>query len=165
MGENRERMLQTAPRLSTYLRVLLGRDKDVDDILQTVYVRYLERPPKGDAKEVEGWLFKVARHEALNAQRGHRRRREREQKSPFNRDEMKTNPAQQLERVEALHRVQKALTKLPLELREPLYLKVVEQLSFREISARTGQPKSTVALRVQDGLVQLNRFYHGAANG
>ena len=53
-----------------------------------------------------------------------------------------------------------ALKQLAVEYREPLYLNVAEGLSVREIAERTGTSKSTVAVRVREALVLLNRAFH-----
>jgi len=42
-----------------------------------------------------------------------------------------------------------------------LYLKIVENYSLAELERLTGVPVSTAALRVQEGLVLLNRCFHG----
>jgi DNA-directed RNA polymerase specialized sigma24 family protein len=42
-----------------------------------------------------------------------------------------------------------------------VFLKMVEGLSYREVGERTGVPRSTVALRVQEGLVSLSNCFHG----
>ncbi|MCW8133832.1 MAG: RNA polymerase sigma factor [Planctomycetota bacterium] len=146
------------PRLRRYLLILAGTAEDADDLLQSVYVRFLEEPPQGTRERQEAWLFTVARNLAFTSTRDRQRRVRREQGAV--RSDAPPTPADQAERREDLERMRNALAGLPLDLKEPLYLKVVEHLSFSQISERTGVPKSTVALRVQEGLVLLNRRFH-----
>lgn len=147
-----------APRLLRYLLILAGTAEDAEDLLQSVFVKYLEQPPQGSREQKEAWLFAVARNSALTIQRD-RQRRQRRERSATQPDPWRT-PAEQAERREDAERIRSALNGMPLDLKEPLYLKVVEQLSFSQIAERIGVPKSTVAVRVQEGLVLLNKRFH-----
>jgi len=45
-----------------------------------------------------------------------------------------------------------------------VYLKFAEELSLSEIAERLHVPRSTVALRVQQGMAMLNREFHGGGH-
>jgi RNA polymerase sigma-70 factor (ECF subfamily) len=152
-------LLSLAPRLRGYLHLLMGNLEDADDALQEVFVKYLSRPPSPESPAAEGWLFQVARNAALNAMRSARRRQRRERSARAPLPWPPEDPGEAAGRREAVRRMDAALHRLALEYREPLYLNVVEGLSVREIAARLGVPKSTVASRVREALVLLNRAF------
>ncbi len=71
------------------------------------------------------------------------------------------DPAVSVEKNEDVERIRGCLDALPLDVREPLYLHVVEGMSLRQIAAQIEIGKSTVATRVEAGLIQLNRCFQG----
>jgi RNA polymerase sigma-70 factor (ECF subfamily) len=82
-----------------------GSAEDAEDLAQEVFLRLYQRePPLWPDPGAEGWLWRAASHAALNALRGDRRRRAREERAyrqdgPFQllaaRD---ADPAESLER-------------------------------------------------------------------
>lgn len=155
-------LLEMTPRLRGLARMMLGSDADADDIVQATFVQFLDKGPDlGPAAPM--WMLKTARNLALNRIRGDRRRQARDQSHAPPHDS--PDPAEAASDREAMARIRDCLGKLPLEYREPLYLKVVEGMSLREIAAELGQGKSTVASRVETGLVLLNRCFHGVGHG
>lgn len=157
-------LLAMVPRLRGYLRVLLGNAADAEDVLQEAFLAYLKGGPEPGTPDAERWLFAVARNAALNFLRDRGRRERRETAHAEAAARQAPGPADQAELSEAARRLEACLSQVPLEAREMLYLKVVEDLSLGEISGRTGVAKSTVALRVQDGLATLNRLFHGGGS-
>ena len=71
------------------------------------------------------------------------------------------DPAVVAGRTEDVERIRGCMNQLALELREPLYLHVVEGMSLRRIAEQIEIGKSTVATRVETGLIQLNRCFQG----
>lgn len=155
-------LLAMTPRLRGLLRMFLSSPADADDVLQIACIQFLTKgPPPGPP--AEAWMLKTARNLALNHLRGDRRRTAREQARPE--PAPADDPAETVARRESCRRIEACLAGLPLELREPLYLHVVEERSLREIAAELGMGKSTVATRVEQGLALLNRCFHGGAHG
>jgi RNA polymerase sigma-70 factor (ECF subfamily) len=79
---------------------------------------------------------------------------------------MKENPAVRYERAERSGIVRTALTKLPAELRETVFLYEIQGLSYGETARRTGVPEGTVTSRLPRGraaLGHLLRRYRAAA--
>lgn len=149
-----------AARLRGMLRMLVGHEHDAEDLLQSTYARFLADGPAGDAAHAERWLFRTARNLALNHLRGDRRRRLRERGHEFQGAEP-MDPAVSVAQSEDVARIRDCLDGLALELREPLYLHVVEGMSLRQIAEQVEIGKSTVATRVEAGLIQLNRCFQG----
>ena len=59
-------------------RALVADEATADDLVQDVWVRALERPPR-HGRQLRAWLARVARNLAANRWRGDERRRAREQ--------------------------------------------------------------------------------------
>lgn len=150
-----------SPRLLAYLRVLLGDLHAAEDVLQELFLVYLRSGPPAGTPDAERWLFRVARNLGLKSVRGARRRQQRETLYG-SRGLAVADPAVTVEQQEAMARIQGCLERLDAELRELVYLKMVENLSYREIEEQTGVPRSTVSLRVQEALVLLSKYFHGA---
>ncbi|MBI5725477.1 MAG: RNA polymerase sigma factor [Planctomycetes bacterium] len=156
--------LARSARLRAYVHLLTGDMNDADDIMQEVFLKYLDKGPQTSDPQAERWLFRVARNQALDSIRGGKRRTRREQAYQPASGKASDDPAAIFERDESLSRIGRCLERLSEELREMVYLKFVEELSLNEISEWTGMPRSTVALRVQEGLVRLSAEFHGAAD-
>jgi RNA polymerase sigma-70 factor (ECF subfamily) len=153
-------LLAQSARLRAYLRVLLGDAHAAEDVLQELFLRYLRGGPAAGTEDADRWLSRVARNLALKALRTSRRRRAREAARPPS--AAGPDPADLAGRKEDAARVQRCLDRLETEVRELVYLKVVEGLSYREIAEQTGVPRSTAVLRVQEGLARLAELFHGA---
>ena len=154
-------LLAQTPRLSAYLRVLAGDAHEAEDVLQELFLRFLRAGPPPATPDADRWLFRVARNLALNARRGSLRRRQRE--AAYGSEQAGApDPAELAGSKEDAARVQACLDRLDAELRELVYLKLVEGLSYRAIAEQTGVPRSTAALRVQEGLARLTSLFHGA---
>lgn len=148
------------PRLLAYLRMLLGDLHDAEDVLQELFLRFLARGPLPHTDDARRWLFHVGRNLGLKALRTNQRRERRERLHP--QPAPCEDPASSLEKRESLARIQNCLDALEPDLRELVFLKIVEQLSYRDIEQQTGVPRSTAALRVQDGLARLSGCFHGS---
>jgi RNA polymerase sigma-70 factor, ECF subfamily len=153
-------LLARAAGLRGYVRMMTADAQEAEDIVQEVFLKYLRCGPRPQEAHAEPWLFRVARNLALNATRGARRRRKRHEayQGPPPGD---PNPAAAAERNDDARRIDACMRRLPDEVRELVYLKFVEDYSLSEIANHTGIPRSTAALRIQEGLVELNRLFHG----
>ena len=148
------------PRLRGYLRIMTGNREDADDILQEVCVKYLRSGPLPGTPQARSWLFSACRNRALNLSRDRARRHQREREYVNTFDPGDAGPLRGSDRLENLSRIEECMGKMPHALREVLYLNVAVGQSVREISDQTGIPKSTVAVRVREALVLLNRCFH-----
>ena len=151
-----------APRLRRYLHVLTGSPHDTEDALQEVFMKYLQKGPTPGTERAERWLFRVSRNHVVDAKRGDTRRRRREQAYAEAEPGIRPpNPAETVARSESLARIEHCLMKLPFELREILFLKVVEEVPYSHLAKLFGIAKSTASSRVGEALTQLNRCFHG----
>ncbi len=123
------------------------------DVTQEAFVRayrFLDRY-RGDSK-FSTWLVTITRHCALDELR----RRERQRRVARRLDQQPPPPTGPSDPGVALE-VREALSRLPLELREPIVLIDVLGSSYREVSAIVGAPVGTIKSRVHRGRELLAR--------
>jgi RNA polymerase sigma-70 factor (ECF subfamily) len=151
-------------RLVRYLIYLLGRRGGVDDLVQEIWLRVLERGSSYDGQSrFEPWLFRIARNIAVDALR-----KRRVFSLDSNDDDVRPvtasdepSPFTLAARTEDADRLARSLGGLEPVYREALVLRFQEDLSLQEISAIVGAPVSTVASRIYRGLATLRPHFEG----
>ena len=151
-------------RLVRYLIYLLGRRGGVDDLVQEIWLRVLERGSSYDGQSrFEPWLFRIARNIAVDAMR-----KRRVFSLDSNDDDVRLvtasdepSPFTLAARTEDADRLACSLETLEPVYREALLLRFQEDLSLQEISAIVGAPVSTVASRIYRGLATLRPHFEG----
>lgn len=134
--------------LKRLARDLVGGD--ADDLVQDVWQRALERPPRHDG-QLRGWLGRVARSLAMNRWRSESRRLERERDSAVD-----ATVSQELdERLELRKELVRALDSLSPAHRKAILLRYFEDLTPTEIAKLEGAPLATIKARLRRGLVHL----------
>lgn len=144
-------------------RFLLGLLRDpalAADIVQTTFVRLIEKGRDITSKARRAWLFKVAYNEAmLSIRRGNVARRANQKLAWHARSE---ENAQSLDesireviRAEDVEQVRLALGELNPNLRVIVQLRIYEGLKFSEIAQRLDVPLGTVLTRMRNSLAKL----------
>ncbi|MES2696441.1 MAG: RNA polymerase sigma factor [Verrucomicrobiota bacterium] len=137
-------------RLKAYLRGVFPGVHDVDDLVQESYVRVWLRQTRQPIASVRAFLFKVARHLALNSLR-------HQNASPFiavtetavsRVVEDRPSPADQACTDEELTLLFEAIDALPARCREVYILRKLKGLSQKEIAAKLGISEQTVETQV-----------------
>jgi RNA polymerase sigma factor (sigma-70 family) len=134
----------------TLARYLVRDEHDAEDVVQEAVLRalrYFGGYRDGDAR---AWLLAIVRNCCMT---WHRRKRSRRETIPFAEPSVAlvVDPAQTDARAIAQsdrERVSQAVAALPMEFREVIVLREVEELSYKEISAVTGVPIGTVMSRL-----------------
>lgn len=155
-------------RLVRYLIHLLGTRDGVDDLVQEIWLRVLERGSSYDGRSrFEPWLFRIARNLALDNLR---------KRQPLSLDSTpagdwnaadlsaaSTAPSPFLlaARSEDAQRLAGSMQTLEPECREALVLRFQEELSLQEISTIADAPVSTVASRIYRALATLRAQLEG----
>jgi RNA polymerase sigma-70 factor, ECF subfamily len=132
------------PRLRYYLRKLLDRPGDVEDLLQDVWfdvVRGIGR--LADPRAFPAWLYRIARARTALA-----RRQSRPAPVPLGDDDAGDEPDGDEFTEEDAARVHAALGALAPEHREVLVLRFLEGMSYEEIARVTGGQLGTVKSRI-----------------
>ena len=126
---------------------------DVQDLVQDVFLTVLQQIHSlRDANAFGGWLMTVARNRARMHHRGTR------PTAPLSEDIAGTTSAESmLETAEVL----RALQSLPDRYREPLTLRLVEEMSGEEIARFTGLTHGTVRVYLHQGMKLLRDKLRG----
>jgi RNA polymerase sigma-70 factor (ECF subfamily) len=142
--------------LLRYAARFLNEPDLAQDVVQDAFIR-LHRTLHGqkEVKDVRAWLFRVTHNLAID----HCRRNGRFRPLEHAKDEaMSTGPELDCgDHNTVLALANAELAKLPTNYREVIALKVVEGLTFREISGITGDKIPTLHFRLKKGLAELAR--------
>jgi RNA polymerase sigma-70 factor (ECF subfamily) len=138
---------------------MTGSRQDADDLAQETFIRAFRSLRHFDPeKRFFTWLYTIG----LNLIRNHLKKRgramaretaERRDSKLEIRDESGTE--QELIRSQELHRLEEALQKLPVDLREAVVLRFYQDLSFEEIAAITNASLSAAKMRVYRGVERV----------
>lgn len=129
-------------KLSRYIRRITGlHEKEIEDILQEVFIKVYKNLNDFDPElSFSSWIYRISHNEAIN----HIRSLEKKKTIPLEVDEeyakslihmlqSETDIPKELERLELIVKVQKAISMLSPQYREILELRYIEDLNYREI--------------------------------
>lgn len=145
--------------LLRYTGRIVGHAEDAQDVVQDTFLRYYRRVShrgKSSVKMLSTWLFRVAHNLALDVLR----KRQREGKAraavkdrPVGEGEIAT--VSKMIRQAACEKAMAELQKLPENLREVLLLKIIQDMTLRDIARVTGLSFGNVAYRINQGLKEI----------
>jgi len=155
---------QVLPHLNSAFNVarwLTRNDQDAQDVTQEAYLRAYKFFPGFHGENPRAWLLAIVRNTFYTWYQ-----QNREQASATLFDEtihslevgnayQDDSPEVMLIRRENQKQVHMALRNLPLEFREVMVLRELEELSYKEIAAIVGIPMGTVMSRLGRGRQQL----------
>jgi RNA polymerase sigma-70 factor, ECF subfamily len=138
---------------------LLGRPDDAADVVQETFLRAYTNLPKLRGDSVRGWLYRVA----CNCSRDLQRRAVRRPTSPLEDDEGKVvdlpdpalGPDATAEARERAECIRDAVLTLPVDYRQAVVLRDVNDLTYEEISEALRVPLGTVKSRLNRGRALL----------
>jgi RNA polymerase sigma-70 factor, ECF subfamily len=135
-------------------RWLTGSRADAEDVVQEAMVRALTYFPSYRGGSGRAWILQIVRNTAYGALKARRGERHVEHTSIDDAGEIDSIPDRAPDPEKALmlsadlSRVDALIERLPLELRETLILRELEELSYREIAQITAAPIGTVMSRL-----------------
>lgn len=147
-------------QLKAYLRRSFPTVRDVDDVVQESYLRIWKSRAAHPIHSAKAFLFKIARHRALNLI-------DRQRTSPVLTNgalselpviEEKANVAEQITRQEKLRLLVEALATLPPRCREITLLRKLKGIPQREVAERLGISEKTVEEQVARGVKRCERY-------
>ncbi len=151
-------------RVYRYLRAHTGSDEDAADLTQQVFLRALDALPayRERGAPFGAWLFRIARHAAIDAHRRLRSTVAWEALPAALQPSGAHDPeATAIER-EALARLGELLARLEKEQRELLALRFAARLSAPEIAVVVGRSPAAVKKQLTRLIQSLREQYHGA---
>lgn len=132
-----------------------------EDVVQDAMLRALTYFASFRGDNPRAWLLQIVRNTAYSRLTLHRDTRE-EPLDPDGRHEHLTgsepDPEAVLARRESVSQLHRALEALPIELRECVVLRELEEMSYRDIARITGVPVGTVMSRLFRGRQALTRI-------
>jgi RNA polymerase sigma-70 factor (ECF subfamily) len=135
-----------APRLYPYVLSLVRNREDAEDVMQDLFVKLSKRGAAlGKVQDMDAYLFAAARNEALRALRRRRPRRSLVELDLLAAPENPGSPAEAAAALEAL----------PPEQAEVVFLKVFEELTFKQIGEALGVSQDTAASRYRYAMEKL----------
>ncbi|MDO9707750.1 sigma-70 family RNA polymerase sigma factor [Paracraurococcus lichenis] len=131
-------------------RWLLRDPVAAEDVVQEAVLRALTYGGGWRGGDARAWLLSITRHAALDwlAARGRRREETLDPAEEAARPDPLPDPEAALAARQASSGLAAAVAALPLELRECLMLRTVEEMSYRDIARVTGVPIGTVMSRL-----------------
>lgn len=135
-------------------RWLTGNRADAEDVVQEAMVRALTYFPSFRGENARAWLLRIVRNTAYGALKARQGDRYAARAGEGTADAIDTipdpadDPETALIRSDELNRIDGIIARLPLELRETLVLREIEEMSYREIAHVTASPIGTVMSRL-----------------
>lgn len=124
---------------------------DAEDIVQNIFVKYMERPVEfADGEHEKAWFITAARNECRDVLRNFWRRRVDLGAA-----------AEPAAAADGAADLLPYLMELPAKYREVLYLHYYEGYSLRELSVILGRKESTLQTQAANGRKKLRRMLEG----
>ncbi|MFA6958066.1 MAG: RNA polymerase sigma factor [Thermoanaerobaculia bacterium] len=156
---------QFEQQLFNYVYRLIQNVHDAQEVVQDTFLRAhkaLTRQydePKCAALLVRPWLYRIARNLAMNKRRGLRAKIEQplppEEHVGFKPAVRPPTLLCSIETREELERLDRALATLPVEARELVFLRFIEEMSYADIAKTTGLGEAVLRGKVFRSLRQL----------
>jgi RNA polymerase sigma factor (sigma-70 family) len=162
---------QFGKRLFGFIRQRVNNEADAEDILQDVWYQLTATVDTEPIEQVSSWLFKVARNKIIDNYR--------KKKPDLMEDELtfesedgeinfreilmdkNNNPETEYLRNLFWVTMDKALDELPEEQRNVFVWNELEDIPFKEISQRTGEPVNTLISRKRYAVLHLRNRLNG----
>ncbi len=149
--------------LLRHARAILGAGSPYEDVVQDVFLKLAQSPPElpvevlGDAEreraQLLSWLHKVTRNACMDTIRTDTRRKRRELDVAAS--EAAEGGLATIEERDTRALVERELSKLPVDQREVLVLRLMGERSYKEIAEITGKNVGTVGWLISVGLKAL----------
>ncbi len=154
--------------LYSYLYRFLGDASMAEDTFQATFLQvHLKHDQFTEGRKVRPWLYAIATHKAIDAQRRNRRHRviSLDRTGQNDNNDLGTlldlvvqrepGPAARLEQYEARQWVQQSICRLPESLRAVVNLVYFQGLKYREVADTLSVPVGTVKSRMHSAISRL----------
>lgn len=143
--------------LRAFLRTRLSQDSDVDDCLQVVFLKMVERGGAVAPAARRSWLFRVAANESARMWRAKASTDKMIQKQGVDpRDD--SNPITQAILAETTRDLRRAIDQLPPPWQQVIHLRIHENLTFQQIANRLEIPLGTALTQMRRSLERLKQI-------
>ena len=138
-------------------RLLLRDTQDADDVVQESYLRALRGFGGFRGEASRAWLLKIVRNTCFTWIRDNRARAIWTELDEELHSGESNTPEIQSVRNEEARAVTHCIEQLPLEFREAIILREMEQMSYQEIAEIAGVPQGTVMSRLSRARARLSQ--------
>lgn len=158
--------------LYSYLRRYLGDADLASDAFQNTFLQiYLKRDQYDTSRRFRPWLYAIAMHQAIDAQRHKQRRRmvSLDQRCVGDETELSKmvdllvstapDPATRLDMREQQELVRKGVEALPDFLRAVVHMVYFQGLKYSEVAEALGLPVGTVKSRMHSAMLRLTEIF------
>lgn len=135
----------------------LKNTSDAEDIVQIAFIEVFKSYQNFHHGSFVAWLLKIVIHRSIDRIRSNARRKKREAKIETNlyyEDKMTDHHQEKI--------IMDHLEKLPDHYKQPIHLKVLENLSIKEIAEILSLPDKTIHTQITRGLEKLRRSLSAA---
>ena len=131
-------------------RWITRNDQDAQDVVQEAYLRALRFFDSFQGGDGKAWLLEIVRNTSLSMlrRRGRVAGTEPFDEAAHSGGSQSSNPEQALADRESTRVLRRCIELLPVEFREVLVMRELEEMSYREIGATTGLAQGTVMSRL-----------------
>lgn len=145
---------ESTPGLRAFLKGRLTQDSDVDDCLQVVFVKMLQRGGQVAPSARRAWLFRVAANESARMWRSKASAEKMLQRHGAEESD-EVDPTEQLILTETAQTLHQALDRLPETWQQVVRLRINENLTFQQIADQLNIPLGTALTRMRRALERL----------
>ena len=138
-------------------RLLIRDATDAEDLVQEAYLRAMRGFKGFRGTAARPWLLKIVRNTCYTWMRDNRSRADLTEFDERLHGFSASTPEAQSLGSERARAVEDCIELLPLEFREAIILREMEQLSYEEIAAITGVPTGTVMSRLSRARARLSK--------
>lgn len=149
--------------LLSHARALLGTGSEYEDVVQDAFLKLAQSPPVLPSEDggdgaceravLASWLHKVTRNGCMDVMRSETRRKRREMEAAPS--DVSRGGLEAVEERDTHAAVRREIEKLPVDQREVLVLRLVNERSYQEIAQITGKKVGTVGWLISVGLKAL----------
>lgn len=147
---------ETQTGLRVFLSKKLTQDSDIDDCLQVVFVKLMEKGDNVAAPALKSWLFRVASNESARLWRSRASAEKMYQKHGESEITV-PDPTNTVMRAETTAQVAEALRQLPESWQQIVSLRMHDNLTFQQIADQLEIPLGTVLTRMRRTLERLRK--------
>ncbi len=155
--------------LFNYLARYTGNPNQAEELFQATFERVFEhRQQHEPGRRLRPWIYSIATHQAIDAQRRANRHKPLEYDASSDEDDSDTgklinllsddepSPLAQLETAERRDWVRQAVSRLSENLRSVVLMAYYDGMTLSEVAETLHQPLGTVKSRLHKALLQLN---------
>ena len=154
IARRRKEFDETKVGLRFFLSKRLPQDSDVDDCLQVVFVKLMEKGDGVAPPALRSWLYRVASNESARLWR-RKAATERMYQKHGEAGIPVLDPTKAAMQAEATEQLIKALKELPESWQKIVSLRIYENLTFQQIADQLGIPLGTALTRMRRALERL----------